>query len=100
MCTLPLLAGAKVPEEVFARAERFGARVGQTFGMGEGMFTLTPLDGPRELRSTTVGPPLTEDDEVRVLEPGTELEVPDGEIGELACRGWYSSAWSPRPEAA
>jgi len=85
-----ILTGAKVPEEVFPRVERLGARVGQTFGMGEGLFTLTPLTAPRELRSTTVGTPLTEDDEIRILEPGSERELPDGEIGELACRGWYT----------
>jgi len=85
-----VLSGAKVPDEVFARVERFGARVGQTFGMGEGMFTLTPFDGPRELRATTVGPPLVAEDEVRILEPGTERELPDGQIGEMVCRGWYT----------
>lgn len=85
-----VLSGAKVPDEVFARVESFGARVGQTFGMGEGMFTLTPFDGPRHLRATTVGPPLAAGDEARVLEPGTEVEVVDGEIGELVCRGWYT----------
>ena len=70
-----VLSGAKVPDEVFARVESFGARVGQTFGMGEGMFTLTPLDGPRHLRATTVGPPLEPGDEARVLAPGTEVSV-------------------------
>lgn len=85
-----VLSGAKVPDDVFARVESLGARVGQTFGMGEGMFTLTPLDGPRHLRATTVGPPLVPGDEARVLEPGTEDEVPDGEVGELVCRGWYT----------
>ncbi|SDF46825.1 2,3-dihydroxybenzoate-AMP ligase [Lentzea fradiae] len=85
-----VLAGAKVPPEVFARVESFGARAAQTFGMGEGLFTLTPLTAPRELRATTVGPPLTADDEFRVLDPGSERELPDGEIGELACRGWYT----------
>lgn len=85
-----ILSGAKVPEPVFARAEAFGARVGQTFGMGEGMFTLTPLDGPRNLRANTVGPPLTPGDEVRIVAPATEIEVADGEVGELVCRGWYT----------
>ena len=85
-----VLSGAKVPDDVFARVESFGARVGQTFGMGEGLFTLTPLDASRELRATTVGPPLTADDQIRILEPGGERELPDGETGELACRGWYT----------
>src|SRR4029077_16821556 len=59
-----ILSGAKVPEAVFSRVESFGARVGQTFGMGEGLFTLTPLTETRELRSTTVGIPLVKEDEI------------------------------------
>lgn len=85
-----VLSGAKIPEAVFARVEQFGARVGQTFGMGEGLFTLTPFDAPRELRLTTVGPVLTDDDEIRILEPGTEVELVDGVVGELTCRGSYT----------
>ncbi len=85
-----ILTGAKIPEDVFARVEKFGARVGQTFGMGEGMFTLTPLTARRSLRDSTVGTPLTSDDEIRILEPVGETELPDGEVGELVCRGWYT----------
>ena len=85
-----VLSGAKVPPDVFDRVERLGARVGQTFGMGEGMFTLTPFDAPRELRATTVGRPLVDGDEVRILEPDTERELAVGEVGEMACRGWYT----------
>ncbi len=85
-----LLSGAKVPEDVFARVEQFGARVGQTFGMSEGLFTLTPLTAPRHLRSSTVGTPLTGDDEIRILDPDGETEMPDGDAGELVCRGWYT----------
>jgi 2,3-dihydroxybenzoate-AMP ligase len=33
---------------------------------------------------------LSELDEFRILEPGTELEVPDGTTGELCCRGPYT----------
>lgn len=85
-----VLSGAKVPDDVFARVESFGARVGQTFGMGEGLFTLTPLGAARQLRATTVGTPLTDGDEVRIIALGGEAEVPDGQIGELSCRGWYT----------
>ncbi len=41
----------------------------------------------REAREETVGKPMTELDEVRLLKPGTEVEVAPGEIGELAVRG-------------
>jgi len=38
----------------------------------------------------TVGTPVSPADEVRVLGIGTEDEVPDGQRGELACRGPYT----------
>jgi 2,3-dihydroxybenzoate-AMP ligase len=85
-----LLSGAKVSEELFATTGRGGAWVGQLFGMAEGMFLVTPRDGGAELRRTTVGVPISPRDEVRILEPGGEDEVPDGEVGELCCRGPYT----------
>ena len=85
-----LLSGAKVSEELFAATGRGGARVGQLFGMAEGMFLVTPLDASPELRRASVGVPISPLDEVRVLDPGTEEEVPDGEVGELCCQGPYT----------
>jgi len=58
--------------------------------MGEGFFALTPADAPREARLLTVGVPLSELDEFRILEPGGERQLPDGETGELCCRGPYT----------
>ena len=63
---------------------------GQMFGMAEGMFTATPADASAWVRQHTVGTPISPADEVRILEIGGEAEVPDGEIGELACRGPYT----------
>jgi 2,3-dihydroxybenzoate-AMP ligase len=85
-----MLSGAKVSEELFAAAGRGGAWVGQLFGMAEGLLTVSPRDGSPFLRRTTVGVPVSPLDEVRVLEPGGEDEVPDGEVGELCCRGPYT----------
>ena len=85
-----ILSGAKVSEELFTTTARGGAQVGQLFGMAEGMFLVTPLDASPELRRTTVGTPISSLDEVRVLEPGGEEEVPDGEVGELCCQGPYT----------
>ena len=55
-------------------------------------FTLEPLvfDAPAGLRAETVGVPISPLDEVRVLRPGTEVEVAEGETGELAARGPYT----------
>jgi non-ribosomal peptide synthetase component E (peptide arylation enzyme) len=85
-----VLSGAKVPAPLFDRLERLGLWSAQLFGMGEGLFLTTRPGAPRAARATTVGTPLSALDEVRVLAPGTEDEVPDGEVGELCCRGPYT----------
>ena len=85
-----LLSGAKVPLDLFNEIERHGVWSGQNFGMGEGFFALTPPDAPRDARLLSVGTPLSELDEFRILEPGTEQDLPDGTTGELCCRGPYT----------
>jgi 2,3-dihydroxybenzoate-AMP ligase len=85
-----VLSGAKVPDALFAELERRGIWAGQLFGMGEGLFCLSRPEDPRSARLRTVGTALSELDEIRILEPGTEREVPHGEIGELCCRGPYT----------
>jgi non-ribosomal peptide synthetase component E (peptide arylation enzyme) len=88
--TQVVLSGSKVPPALFDDLERRGLWSGQLFGMGEGLFLTTRPTAPRRARATTVGSPLSELDEVRVLAPGEEVEVPDGEVGELCCRGPYT----------
>ncbi len=85
-----VLSGAKVPDALFERLEELGLWSGQLFGMGEGLFTVTPTDSPREARLTTVGSPISPADRVRVLDPATQDEVPDGQTGELCCAGPYT----------
>jgi 2,3-dihydroxybenzoate-AMP ligase len=85
-----VLSGAKVPERVFEAFEAHGVWVGQKFGMGEGMFTMSTQSSSRTARLTTVGVPISPLDEIKVLEPGTETELSDGSVGELACRGPYT----------
>ena len=64
-----------------------GKPVGQMFGMTEGMvFASAPTD-PAIVRHETVGYPVSPGDEVRLLVPGEETEVPFGEVGELCFRG-------------
>jgi len=58
--------------------------------MSEGLFLFAPLDAPADLRAETAGVPISPLDEVRVLWPGTEVEVAEGETGELAARGPYT----------
>lgn len=60
------------------------------FGMTEGVIMFThPSDGP-EARYRTVGRPISPHDEIKILKPGTEEELPLGEVGEPAFRGPYT----------
>jgi non-ribosomal peptide synthetase component E (peptide arylation enzyme) len=102
--TQVILSGTKVPPALFDDLERRGLWSGQLFGMGEGLFLTTRPGAPREARATTVGTPLSPMDEIRILAPGTGTELPDGEVGELCCRGPYTlrgyqdaAAHTPRP---
>ncbi len=65
------------------------AQVQEVFGMAEGLLMITRLDDPPEVRHETAGRPICPEDEVRLVgEDG--LEVADGEVGELLCRGPYT----------
>ncbi|WP_159930936.1 MULTISPECIES: (2,3-dihydroxybenzoyl)adenylate synthase [Nocardia] len=86
-----VLSGAKVPAELFGKLD--GGRshwAGQMFGMSEGMFIVTPPDAPAAARAATVGLPIAPSDEILILEPGGEQELPAGVVGELCCRGPYT----------
>lgn len=77
---------------VTSGVERFrtfvgGAAAWPLFGMTEGLLAYCNSSDPIEAQHTTVGRPLSAFDEVRILEPGTEREIADGEVGELAIRG-------------
>jgi 2,3-dihydroxybenzoate-AMP ligase len=85
-----VLTAARVPGPVFDELTGRGVHVTQAFGMSEGLFLFTPLDAPADLRAETVGVPISPLDEVRVLRPGSEVEVAEGETGELAARGPYT----------
>ncbi len=69
--------------------EVFDCTIQQVFGMAEGLLCLTRLDDPPEIISTTQGRPISPADEVRVAGPD-DLEVPEGEVGELHTRGPYT----------
>jgi 2,3-dihydroxybenzoate-AMP ligase len=88
--TQVVLSGTKVPPALFDKLEQRGLWSGQLFGMGEGLFLTTRPGTPREARATMVGTPLSPLDEIRILEPGSATELPDGQVGELCCRGPYT----------
>jgi 2,3-dihydroxybenzoate-AMP ligase len=86
-----VVGGQKLPAEIADRLrDELGIRVRQMFGMAEGMFTLTPAGAGQDIRHHTVGAPISPGDEVRILEPGGDEEIADGDIGELAARGPYT----------
>jgi non-ribosomal peptide synthetase component E (peptide arylation enzyme) len=57
------------------------------FGITEGVLMASEPDAPSAARLGTVGRPAAASDEVKLLEPGGEREVPFGEPGELVFRG-------------
>ena len=61
----------------------------QVFGMAEGLVCYTRLDDPRELVHRCQGAPMSEYDEVRIVDENGD-DVPDGEEGELLVRGPYT----------
>ena len=90
--TLRLLqvGGARLADEI-ARQVRpvLGATLQQVFGMAEGLLNYTRLDDPDDVIRTTQGRPLSEGDEVRLVDT-RDRDVPEGEPGSLLTRGPYT----------
>lgn len=57
------------------------------FGITEGLLMCSGPDAPPLARFGTVGWPVSEQDEIRLVEPNTERDVPFGHAGELCFRG-------------
>ena len=66
-----------------------GATLQQVFGMAEGLLNYTRLDDPEDVICTTQGGPMSEGDEVRVVDE-LDRDVPDGTPGALLTRGPYT----------
>ena len=75
----------------FGRADAIEAHLGvkaaNLYGITEGLVLISHPDDPREARHGTQGRVGTTNEEIRILRPGSEEEVKDGEIGELCFRG-------------
>jgi 2,3-dihydroxybenzoate-AMP ligase len=84
------LALPAVPPDLFDRLSAAGTTVCQFFGMGEGFACSAPTEAPVQMRRQTVGYPLSDGDEFRVLDPETGAAVPAGQAGELCVRGPYT----------
>ena len=62
----------------------------QTYGMAEGLICWTRPEDSDEIKIHTQGRPVSEADEVRVVDPLTHKDLPAGEKGECWTRGPYT----------
>jgi fatty-acyl-CoA synthase len=87
-----LIAGQIAPEGLISRAEKeMGVYVTSFWGaseVGPGVGIICPYPSPLEIREAYVGKPIA-GTVVRVVDPGTGRELPEGEIGELTLKGWH-----------
>ncbi|QED47874.1 AMP-binding protein [Cytobacillus dafuensis] len=98
-----IMAGSNCPIEVMkAVIEQMGAsEITIAYGQTESspVITQTRTDDPIELRVETVGKALPHV-EVKIVEPGTKIEVPRGIQGELCTRGYHvMKGYYKNPEA-
>jgi 2,3-dihydroxybenzoate-AMP ligase len=84
------VGGAKFSEEAARRVKpAFGCTLQQVFGMAEGLVNYTRLDDPEEIIVSTQGRPMSEYDEIRVVDD-EDVELKSGEVGQLLTRGPYT----------
>lgn len=84
------VGGARLTPEAARRVPAaLGCRLQQVFGMAEGLVCYTGLDDPDEVVCTTQGRPMSEHDEVRVVDADGR-PLPDGVAGRLETRGPYT----------
>ncbi|HUP09311.1 MAG TPA: AMP-binding protein [Caldimonas sp.] len=82
--------GARLAPGLRARLrEAFGCTPQEIYGTAEGLINMTRLDDDDETLLHSSGRPVSELDEIRVV-GDDDLEVADGEAGELVTRGPYT----------
>ena len=86
-----LIAGQPAPEGLISRVEKeMDIYLTSFWGaseVGPGLAIRCPFPTPLDIREQHIGVPI-EGVKVRVMDPETRKEVPDGEIGELTLVGW------------
>lgn len=92
--------GAKLQPELRRQIEqRLGCTYVESYGTGEGLLNQTRLDDPEAIRFHSSGRPISDGDEIKVIDDDGN-ELPDGEVGELAARGPYTfRGYYKAPEA-
>ncbi|WP_246794908.1 (2,3-dihydroxybenzoyl)adenylate synthase [Burkholderia perseverans] len=89
LCLLQV-GGARLMRHAAERvAPTLGCRLQQVFGMAEGLVCCTRLDDPPERIHDTQGRPVSEADEIRIVDARGKPVAP-GQIGELQVRGPYT----------
>jgi fatty-acyl-CoA synthase len=87
-----LIAGQIAPEGLITRVEReMGVYLTSFWGaseVGPGLGIMNPYPSSLEIREKYVGRPI-EGTRIRVVDPESQIELPDGEIGELTLSGWH-----------
>ncbi|WP_028275320.1 AMP-binding protein [Arthrobacter sp. I3] len=84
------VGGSRLPDEIAQKVKPvLGATLQQVFGMAEGLINTTRLDDPEEVICTTQGRPVSEADEVRIVDEAGE-DLPDGIPGSILTRGPYT----------
>ena len=82
--------GARLPPELRRRLhQRLGCTPQEIYGTAEGLINMTRLDDIDERLFESSGAPVSDDDEIRVIDDAGH-EVSDGEAGELVTRGPYT----------
>jgi 2,3-dihydroxybenzoate-AMP ligase len=83
--------GQRMQPEVRLRTRELfrNAFVQENFGMSEGLLMFVRATDPEVVKMETCGRPVCADDEVKLIDDEGR-EVPEGEVGELACRGPYT----------
>jgi len=88
---LILTGGSKLNPETGARiGPDLHCDVQQILGMAEGPLFFVNLDDTEEAKVYTQGRPISPGDEFRIVDPETNQDVRDGQVGELWCRGPYT----------
>ncbi|MEU0989204.1 AMP-binding protein [Streptomyces sp. NPDC005953] len=84
------VGGARLADELARRVRPvLGVTLQQVFGMAEGLLNFTRLDDSEDVICTTQGRPMSDADEVRIVNE-RDQDVPDGEPGLLLTRGPYT----------
>lgn len=84
------VGGSMLDDKVAGRIMReWTCKLQQVFGMAEGLICSTSLDDPDEVIITSQGRPISEADEVRIVDENLN-DVEPGEYGELIVRGPYT----------